>query len=98
MYKVTFDTNGGNTISSVKVKKNELVTKPTDPVKDGYTFKEWQVNGTTFDFTSPITSNTTITAVWEAKTTTTTKKSKTTKKTTKKTTTTKKITTTKKSS
>jgi uncharacterized repeat protein (TIGR02543 family) len=93
-YKVTFDTNGGNSIESVKVKKNGTVTKPADPTKEGYNFKEWQVNGATFDFSTPITGNITVTAVWEAKTTTTTKKASGKKTTTKKTTTTTKKTTT----
>ncbi len=95
-YQVTFDTNGGNTISSVEVKRNKLVTKPADPKKDGYTFVEWQVNNTTYDFSTPVTSDLTITAVWKENTTTTTKKGKKTTTTTKKTTTTtaKKTTTT----
>lgn len=94
-YKVTFNTNGGNSIESVKIKKNGQVTKPEDPTKEGYTFKEWQVDGSVYDFSKKVTSNITITAVWEEKPTTTTKKT-TTKKTTTKKTTTKKTTTTKK--
>jgi uncharacterized repeat protein (TIGR02543 family) len=89
-YKVTFDTNGGNTISSVKVKKDEVVKKPADPTKEGYIFKGWQVNGVDYNFDTPVTGNITITAVWEEKTTTTT----TTKKGKKTTTTTKKASTT----
>lgn len=87
-YNVTFDTNGGNTIAAVKVKRNEVVSKPKAPVKEGYTFVAWQLDGEDFDFTTPITSDVTITAKWEevkkdkkdkkktAKTTTTTKAAK----------------------
>ena len=94
-YNVTFDTNGGNVVEAQELKKNDVATKPADPVREGYTFKEWQVDGKAYDFTSKVTSNVTIKAVWEEKPTTTTKKT-TTKKTTTKKTTTKKTTTTKK--
>lgn len=91
-FNVTYNTDGGSSISSEKVKKNKTATKPTDPTKEGYTFKEWQVNGVTYDFTSPITKDTEITAIWEK-----VEEKKEDTKTTKKTTT-KKTTTTKKKS
>ena len=90
-YTVEFNTDGGNAVSSVRVKKNKTVEKPTDPTKEGYKFVSWQLNGVDYDFTMPITDNIKLTAKWEEteskdnqddkKTSTTTK---TTKKTTKK--------------
>ena len=85
-----------------KVKKNATITKPEDPTKDGYKFKEWQLNGNTFNFDTEITKDMELTAIWEkvepAKDdkTSTTKKTTTKKTTTKKTTTKKTTTTTKK--
>ncbi len=38
---------------------------PQDPEIEGYTFVEWQYNGETFDFATPITSDMEITAIWE---------------------------------
>lgn len=64
-YKVTFDSVGGTVVESQDVKRNNLAIKPENPVRDGYQFKEWQVNGDTYDFNTKITGNITITAVWE---------------------------------
>ena len=67
-YKVTFDTNGGTVIASQNVKENGVVTKPTDPTLEGYTFVEWLLNGTTYDFTAPVVSDITLTAKWQKNT------------------------------
>ena len=40
-YTVTFDSNGGSTVSSVQVESGEKITKPADPVKEGHTFNGW---------------------------------------------------------
>ena len=92
-YTVTFNSDGGSAVESVRVKKNKTVTKPATPTKKGYKFVSWQVDGTDFDFTAPITTDLKLTAKWEAE-----KEESTDKKTTKKTTTTTKKATTKKSS
>ncbi len=90
-YTVEFNTDGGNAVSSVRVKKNKTVAKPEDPTKEGYKFVSWELNGVEYDFTKPITENIKLTAKWEKKdskddkkTTTTTTTKKTAKKTTKK--------------
>ena len=64
-YTVSFDTNGGSSISSQQVVKGSYATKPSNPTKTGYNFVEWQLNGKTFSFTTPITSNITLKAIWE---------------------------------
>ena len=64
-YTVSFNTNGGNAISSVKVYEGNKVTKPTDPTRDGYTFVKWQLNGKDYDFSSKVTSDIKLVAVWE---------------------------------
>ena len=63
-YTVTFDSNGGSEVASKKVKSGNKVTKPTDPTKTNYKFKEWQLNGETYDFSSKVTKNITLKAVW----------------------------------
>lgn len=64
-YTVTFDTAGGNNIPSQEVSHDFFATRPTDPTRDGYTFKGWKLNGNTFSFSTRITSNITLTATWE---------------------------------
>ena len=61
--------NGDDVIDPVTVNYNEVVTAPT-PTKEGHTFVEWQLEGqaTAFDFTTPITANITLNAVWNINT------------------------------
>ncbi len=40
-FTVKFDTDGGSYVRSVKVYHSELVAKPEEPVKEGYTFDGW---------------------------------------------------------
>ena len=68
-YTVTFNTNGGNTIDSVKVESGKTVTKPANPTKKGYNFAGWYTDSglkNTFDFNSKITANITLYAKWTA--------------------------------
>lgn len=62
-YTVTF--KDGDTETLVKVVKDEKVSKPADPKKDGYTFLGWYEGDTIFDFNTAITGNKTLTAKWE---------------------------------
>ena len=64
-YKVTFDSDGGSQVTAQNVIEGEKATKPTNPTKSGYTFKEWQLNGTTYDFSKPVTANIELKALWE---------------------------------
>ena len=99
-YVVNFNTDGGNSVSNQIINKDGTITKPQDPVRDGYKFLGWYSNNVLFDFNTPVTTNLELVAKWEkAKdnsttgTTTTTKKNDTTSSTTKKTTTKKNDTT-----
>lgn len=40
-FTISFDTDGGSHIDSVRVMHSELVPKVDDPVKEGYTFNGW---------------------------------------------------------
>ena len=65
-YTVTFDLNyTGSTPTTTKVNHGDVVNKPTDPVRDGYTFIRWELNNTEYDFTTPVTSNITLKAIFE---------------------------------
>ena len=66
-YTVTFETNGGSKISSVKVTRNDAVSAPTSPTKDGYTFDGWYSDKAlteAYDFTAKVTKSFTIYAKW----------------------------------
>lgn len=67
VYTVTFVTNGGSAVDAVQVTAGNTVRKPSDPTKNGYSFAGWYKDSTmktTWDFTSPITSDTYIYAKW----------------------------------
>ncbi|MBQ9318479.1 MAG: InlB B-repeat-containing protein [Bacilli bacterium] len=63
-FEVKFDTDGGNKIESVLVKKNERVKAPKDPKKEGFVFVEWQLEGKTYDFKKKVTKNIKLKAKW----------------------------------
>ena len=66
-YQVTFDLTGGTgDYPTQTVTEGDTATQPdTTPTRDGYTFTNWVTEaGTTYDFTTPITTNTTIYADW----------------------------------
>lgn len=42
IYKITFDTDGGNAIKEQYYPEGARIYKPTDPVKKGYTFDYWR--------------------------------------------------------
>src|SRR5690554_4329178 len=64
-FTVTFDTDGGSVVDSQVVVKDGFVIEPEEPTKEGYTFVEWQLDGETFDFETPISESFALVAVWE---------------------------------
>ncbi len=68
-YVVTFESNGGTAVASVKVRAHEQVSKPKDPVKEGYNFLGWYTDKELkkeFNFNSEITNDITLYAGWSA--------------------------------
>ena len=65
-YTVTFNSDGGTAVTSLTVDENALVTEPANPTKEGYVFEYWYVTDSEveYDFTTPVTSNITLTASW----------------------------------
>lgn len=72
VYKVNFDLNGADLAAQAdpdaydvqQVKKGETVTRPADPVREGYTFAGWTRADSPFHFETGITADTTLKARW----------------------------------
>lgn len=64
-YTVSFDSNGGSSISEQKIEKGKKVNKPENPTREGYTFVEWVLDGKSYDFDSKVEKNITLSAVWK---------------------------------
>ena len=65
IYTVTFDSDGGTSISTQEVEEGNKVSQPNNPTKEGYNFIEWQLNGVKYDFESVVNQDITLKAVWE---------------------------------
>lgn len=63
-YSVCFYTGTDEEILTKYVKKNEKIEEPLEPNKEGYIFKEWQLNGNTYDFDTKINKDIVLTAKW----------------------------------
>ena len=63
-YIVYFETGTNESIMPKYASKNDKISAPITPTKDGYVFVEWQLNGKTYDFNEKITSDTVLTAKW----------------------------------
>ena len=64
-YTVAFQTYGGTSIASQHIIAGKKVKKPKDPVKDGYTFRGWNYNGSIYNFNSAVNSSMVLYAIWE---------------------------------
>ena len=49
----------------VKVEEGKVAEKPTDPTKDGYTFKGWMNGDAAYDWTAAVKADLTLKAEWE---------------------------------
>ncbi len=65
VYTVSFDTDGGREIEPIKVQPGDLIGRPADPKKDGYTFAYWEYKDQEFDFTTKIYENLILKAIYE---------------------------------
>ena len=68
-FEVSFNTNEGSKIDRVTVIAGGLVSRPEDPVREGYLFVKWSDNHLDylpdeFDFKTPINKHTTLYAKW----------------------------------
>ena len=63
---VTFDTDGGSAVEPQTVVSGRKAVRPADPVRTGYTFAGWYLDGEVYDFDTPVTTDLTLTAHWTA--------------------------------
>ena len=63
-YSVNFETGSEDVILTQFVDKNGTVKEPIEPTKDGYIFKEWQLNGVAFDFNTKLDKDIILSAEW----------------------------------
>jgi len=69
-YTINFESNGGSSIDSITQDYNTIVTEPSEPTREGYTFARWYTSGafsTVFTFNTMSASNMTAYAKWNAK-------------------------------
>lgn len=64
-YDVTFQNADGSVFETKTVANGAAVTAPeTNPIKTGFIFGEWQLNGATYNFSTPVTQDITLTPTW----------------------------------
>lgn len=64
-YTITFNSNGGSSVASQTVNEGAKASKPSNPTRSGYTFNGWLLNGSNYDFNTPVKSNITLIATWK---------------------------------
>ena len=62
---ITFNTNGGSAVASLKVRDNQYATRPEDPTLDNYVFRRWERDGREWLFESKkVSESMTLSALW----------------------------------
>ena len=67
IYQVVFNANGRSGVEGQSIKYRNKVTKPENPVRDGWSFVGWYSDSNLtqkFDFNTEVTSNLVLTAKW----------------------------------
>lgn len=62
---IKFNTDGGTTIPNQIINKGDKISKPNDPIKEGYVFKGWLLKGEIYDFEKDIEEDSELVANWE---------------------------------
>lgn len=66
-YTVTFDSDGGSAVAVQTIEKGEKAKRPDEPIRLGYTFNGWYVDGEKWSFVGySVTEDITLTAEWTA--------------------------------
>ena len=63
-YTVTFDSNGGSAVEQQTVQSGSTASIPVKPVRAGFTFGDWMLDGHVYNFSTPVTKNITLVASW----------------------------------
>lgn len=64
-YQVNFYNDDGTLISTQTIKEGEKISKPSDPIKEGYNFKGWLYNDVQYDFEMSVINDMNLYATWE---------------------------------
>lgn len=64
IFSVTFETNDGKEAVVKTVEKGSTVARPTDPLRYGYVFNGWYLDGSLYDFSKPVTADIILKAAW----------------------------------
>lgn len=67
---VRFESNGGSSVANVTVNRNDIISEPTTPVRDGYIFDGWYTDADLtekYDFSTKVTKSFTLYAKWVEK-------------------------------
>lgn len=64
-YTISFDNGLDGVLPADTVVKGGKIKKPEDPVKEGYTFIGWEVDGKPYDFDTPVDSDIKLDAIWK---------------------------------
>lgn len=62
---VTFDPGNGDPLLTREVTSGDTVVQPQDPTREGFIFQGWALGDAIYDFSTPVTSDLYLTAVWE---------------------------------
>ena len=62
---VTFDANGGSSVSTQSVAFGSTASEPTAPTRTGYAFTGWTKGGVAYDFSTAVNEDITLVAQWE---------------------------------
>ena len=63
-YTVVFNSNGGSSVASQTITEGNKATRPGNPTRSGYNFVRWTLNGSEYNFNTPVTGNITLVAQW----------------------------------
>ena len=63
-FTITFDTDGGTSITDISVKEKEQIELPVNPKRDGYVFSCWTSNDKVVLKNTSFKEDTTLKAVW----------------------------------
>ena len=63
-YVVSFDSQGGSSVQAQNVPPGGYPPRPADPVRVGYSFGGWLLNGMIYNFNTPVYHNFTLVASW----------------------------------
>lgn len=64
-FEIKFYNNDGSLIETQIVKKGKKVEKPEDPIKEGYVFLYWELDGAKYDFSLKVSKDLLLMARWE---------------------------------